>query len=743
MEDTSPAEASARSRGQDVGVPAGRRWGPVSFVFVVPLWARDAVLVAVLIVAGLLQQLGAPHPEHEVPLDADALVHGGVIIVAILPLLVRRRFPFLTVALMSAVIGAAGSVGPLLAYDPSPASYFGLLLAVFTAVSLGRPWAGWLALALAWTAVTLAIRPWVTPPEAWVSNYPYFVVAFWAGQAQRRRRELTWVLEARIVDEEAHRERSQRLLLQEARAGLAQDLHDVVVNAVERLTKLAREALQRLGPPVNDPQSVLRDAEAAGRQALAETRSLLHALGGGDAGDREGGVLPHLAELTELVLAVVPPSVEARVVVDRGASSVSASVGVAACRLVQDGLVGVDPGATGRIDVRVRRDGDVLLVEVRDERSASAGDDARRADRVLAMRDRLSLIDGTLEVRRPPEGGLAMVARLPLSQDGIAEMLRPAPAGDRSVLHRTPSLLRRLGRWGWPVDVALVALLVVVALAELRAWERTLGASVPTAVFSTGAYLWAVGWVLLLLLRRPLPVLTGLAMAVVAFLQTYPFGFWTPVSDIVALQIAVYTIGSLRPGRPHAWVVAVLGAVGLVSIPPPPMNWSIVGFLVIMSITLGGAAYVGTVVGEKRRLNVELDRRLAALAEARRAELALALRHERLALAREMHDLVAHSVTLMVVQAGAARTVAASDPPPCAPCSTPVTRPPMSCASCSTFWKAPGAPRHRRRLRATSPIWCDRPSSRAWRWSSSHPEPRLSLPEAVSSCRPTASCRKR
>jgi signal transduction histidine kinase len=149
---------------------------------------------------------------------------------------------------------------------------------------------------------------------------------------------------------------------------------------------------------------------------------------------------------------------------------------------------------------------------------------------------------------------------------------------------------------------------------------------------------------------------------VMAFLQTYPFRFWTPVSDIAALQIAVYTIGSLKPRHPHAWLVAGLGAVGLVSIPPPPVHLGVVGFLVIIAVTLGGAAYVGTVVGERRGLNEELEQRRAALAEERRTELALALRQQRLAVARDMHDLVAHSLTLMVVQAGAARTVGAADP---------------------------------------------------------------------------------
>ncbi|HET7482355.1 MAG TPA: histidine kinase, partial [Actinomycetota bacterium] len=142
---------------------------------------------------------------------------------------------------------------------------------------------------------------------------------------------------------------------------------------------------------------------------------------------------------------------------------------------------------------------------------------------------------------------------------------------------------------------------------------------------------------------------------------TYPFRFWTPVTDLWALQVAIYTIGSLRPRSRDAWFVAVVGAIAIVSIPPPPVTLAVVGFLLTVMITFGGAAYVGVVVGELRRINLELDRHLNSLEEERRIEVALEMRNEQLTVAREMHDLVAHSLTLMVIQAGAARTVAGTD----------------------------------------------------------------------------------
>src|SRR5207249_3481363 len=129
----------------------------------------------------------------------------------------------------------------------------------------------------------------------------------------------------------------------------------------------------------------------------------------------------------------------------------------------------------------------------------------------------------------------------------------------------------------WPVDVVLVVVLSVGVLLEFRYWSRVLRTVAPPPVFSTEARVWAVGWIVLLLFRRKAPVLTGVAMAVMAFLQTYPFFYWSPTLDIYALHIAVYTIGSLKPIRPHAYVVAAIGAVGIWSI--QPLREVLIGFL--------------------------------------------------------------------------------------------------------------------------------------------------------------------
>jgi len=478
----------------------------------------EPLAVLVLLAAGLVQQFGRDQPpvsrQHQV-------MHAAVIAAAVLPLLLRRRFPFLVVLVMSTVIAVSGSTGPVLSYDPSPASAFGLLFAAYWVTAVRGRTVGLVAVAVCWTAVTLLLRPWDTPAGAWLPNYPYFLVAYAAGVVQGQRDELAAVLSTRLLDEQTHREARQRLALQQARNGLARDLRDVVVRGLARMQECAGQAHGRLAAGSAGVESALAATETAGRSALAEMRRLL------------------------LVLRS-------------------------------------DPEPAGPVD----------------------------------------------------DGGAGQLVR----------RTRSLPV---------PALL---------ADLLLAAAIAGIALVELQFWQGVLGPVVPPETFSREAHLWAVAWIALLPFRRRWPVPTVLAMSVMAFLQTYPFRYWTPVADIVALQVAVYTVGQQHLRRRYVFGLAGIGAIGLVSYPPPPVTLSPVGFLVITATTLAGVAWIGVVVGDRRSLNQDLEKRLSALTEQRRTALDLAVGSERVALAREMHDLVAHSLTLMVVQAGAARMVAADDP---------------------------------------------------------------------------------
>lgn len=74
------------------------------------------------------------------------------------------------------------------------------------------------------------------------------------------------------------------------------------------------------------------------------------------------------------------------------------------------------------------------------------------------------------------------------------------------------------------------------------------------------------------------------------------------------------------------------------------------------------AWYVGRRIEGRREYLALLEERAEYLERERAAEAQRAVAEERTRIARELHDLVAHRVSMITVQAGAAQTVAASDP---------------------------------------------------------------------------------
>jgi len=353
-----------------------------------PPAAVDAVIVTVLIGLGLLEQLTVP----DAGSFAHQVIHGAVIAGAIVPLLVRRRFPFLALMAIAAMIGVTGSLGPAFTSDLSlrtgSAGNYSLMFATFTAVAAVRRGLAWAALALTLTVVTLQVRPWETPPELYVYAYPTFLVAFVAGEAQRRRRELAHRLQGRLVEEQAQRERLQQLALQEARNGLARDLHDVVAHALAQMMARAQEAMRRLQPPA-DPGPAIEATEAAGRTALSELRRLLEVLHSDDA-VHDRTAQPDLAALEELVRGAFPSSVEVNLLVEGDVTRVPAPVALATYRIVQEALTNTrqhsDPN---RVEVRVRAARDELQLDVYDHgRPTKARGTPGAGLGILGMRER-------------------------------------------------------------------------------------------------------------------------------------------------------------------------------------------------------------------------------------------------------------------------------------------------------------------------------------------------------------------
>lgn len=128
----------------------------------------------------------------------------------------------------------------------------------------------------------------------------------------------------------------------------------------------------------------------------------------------------------------------------------------------------------------------------------------------------------------------------------------------------------------------------------------------------------------------------------------------------VALLVAIYTHAAEIPRRHSLPAAAVVIAVGLTA--QAIADQPDLGTLMGNAVVLGVSWFLGDTVRQRRGYVRRLEERTAEL-EAARDELSRrAVVEERLRIARELHDILGHSVGVIAVQAGVGAHVIDSDP---------------------------------------------------------------------------------
>jgi len=226
-----------------------------------------------------------------------------------------------------------------------------------------------------------------------------------------------------------------------------------------------------------------------------------------------------------------------------------------------------------------------------------------------------------------------------------------------------PELLRRVDAIApWVLDglLALVVLVPTVAVASngihhasaaVGSHQIVKGFTLAQAVAIASA---AILSTLALLMRRRWPVLVLVITLVLGIAIPTAAVFWPPA------LVAIYTVASRRP-----WRIAAAGAiVAVLGLALHRLAWgySLPLFGVIAGAALAGAALALGLYQATRLAYFDEQRERAARLERERALLdEQAATDERLRIARELHDVVAHDVSLMVIQAQALEATA-SDP---------------------------------------------------------------------------------
>jgi signal transduction histidine kinase len=201
------------------------------------------------------------------------------------------------------------------------------------------------------------------------------------------------------------------------------------------------------------------------------------------------------------------------------------------------------------------------------------------------------------------------------------------------------------------VDAVLAAVLAVVAVA-LAAGGKHHG---PVTLFAAAATCATVAW------RRQAPA----ASVLVAVISITVFAVSSHNRNLTVEPLAVlldyYMLGRLSSERGQPRLDTVLLAAGIAAIVISPGNPHASDVAASWSLFAAVPFAAGRAIGSRVALTAELRANAQRLEHEQEERARCAAADERNRIARELHDVVAHSVSVMVIQTQAARRVAESD----------------------------------------------------------------------------------
>jgi signal transduction histidine kinase len=204
--------------------------------------------------------------------------------------------------------------------------------------------------------------------------------------------------------------------------------------------------------------------------------------------------------------------------------------------------------------------------------------------------------------------------------------------------------MRRLERIG----IALLVLLLVALPIAVHGWPTTFRGNVATLLVLAGG--------LALMWWRDRPRVAAVS-ALGSFLAAFAVGGWFPETGVAfySLSFAVLALG--WSGR-AAWLVAGCGLVYLVLV----SQLTEVGSGVAALMFTVPPYVAGTVLRLRQETADQLAQRAQELEDERDLVAEIALRHERARIASELHDIVGHAISVMVIQAAAGQRLVDTDP---------------------------------------------------------------------------------
>jgi signal transduction histidine kinase len=194
-------------------------------------------------------------------------------------------------------------------------------------------------------------------------------------------------------------------------------------------------------------------------------------------------------------------------------------------------------------------------------------------------------------------------------------------------------------------DVLIAGAIAVVAVVEVvvNARLEPKGPALVTELVAAASVAW----------RRRAPLATVVVASVCGVAEAVAgVPLVEPITPLLVMVVAVYSLGLYGSRRQVG--IGFAAVVAAITIQVLDQHKG-VGNFIFGLVFSGGALFVGRAMQGR----VDETRRIAQRAERERQ---LAVEEERSRIARELHDVIAHSVSVMTVQAGAAEAMLAVDP---------------------------------------------------------------------------------
>jgi signal transduction histidine kinase len=355
----------------------------------------DAVLVALLLFLGI----GAASHRHLTVLPIT------LVVCETLPLLWRRRSPGLVVAVVAAVALASIALDVWLL-----PLQLGVALYTLTAVRSARRERAVGGAAIVAVAIAVLAAGGLEFGAA-AARVVFLIAAALLGDSIGSRRAYVREIEEKAERLEREQEIEARRATAEEQARIARELHDVVAHALSVVVVqagAADDAFER-DPPA--ARAAIRAVDQSARSALADLRRVLGILHHDEPEYAPQAGLDRLDALVENVRAT---GLEVSLEVVGESRPLPPSVGMSAYRIVQEALTNsLKHAHAERVRIRIRYD-ETLHVDVSDNGRGATNGAAAPGRGLIGMRERVTLLGGTIDAGPGTNGGYLVRADIPI-----------------------------------------------------------------------------------------------------------------------------------------------------------------------------------------------------------------------------------------------------------------------------------------------------------------------------------------